>query len=107
VSVVFRKIGSSEAESACWTRPGSRLNYVAKVRLFASAREAAGTGSDVIDGATVADVLQAAEIRYGQRFSDVLGTCRIWVNGNDVESDAIVGPNDELAVLPPVSGGAL
>jgi molybdopterin synthase sulfur carrier subunit len=52
-------------------------------------------------------VLQAAEIRYGQRFSDVLGTCRIWVNGNDVESDAIVGPNDELAVLPPVSGGAL
>lgn len=80
---------------------------VAKVRLFASAREAAGTGSDVIDGATVADVLRTAESRYGARFSDVLGTCRIWVNGNDVEPDAIIGPNDELAVLPPVSGGAI
>jgi molybdopterin synthase sulfur carrier subunit len=79
---------------------------VAKVRLFASAREAAGTGSDVIDGATVADVLQAAESRYGERFSEVLGTCRVWVNGNDVGLDATIEPNDELAVLPPVSGGA-
>lgn len=76
------------------------------MRLFASAREAAGTGSDVIDGATVADVLRAAESRYGERFSDVLGTCRIWVNGNDVDLDATIEPNDELAVLPPVSGGA-
>jgi molybdopterin synthase sulfur carrier subunit len=80
---------------------------VAKVRLFASAREAAGTGSDVIDGATVADVLRSAERRYGERFGDVLGTCRIWVNGDDVEPDATIGPNDELAILPPVSGGAL
>jgi molybdopterin synthase sulfur carrier subunit len=79
---------------------------VAKVRLFASAREAAGTGSDVIDGATVADVLRAAESRYGERFSEVLGTCRVWVNGNDVGLDATIEPNDELAVLPPVSGGA-
>ena len=79
---------------------------MAKVRLFASAREAAGTGTDVSDGATVAEVLRSAEDRYGDRFKDVLMTCRVWVNGDDVGPDSKVGPEDELAVLPPVSGGA-
>ena len=78
---------------------------VAKVRLFASARDAAGTGSDELDGATVADVLDAAVERYGEAFDDVLATCRVWVNGDDVGTDHPVGPDDELAVLPPVSGG--
>lgn len=86
-------------------RGAGRLAAMARVRLFASAREAAGTGSDALDGATVADVLSAAEHRYGPRFSDVLPTCRIWVNGDAVGLDAAVGPNDEVAVLPPVSGG--
>jgi len=76
------------------------------VRLFASAREAAGTGTDVIEGATVADVLRSAEDRYGNQFTDVLATCRVWVNGDDVGLDTELGPDDELAVLPPVSGGA-
>jgi molybdopterin synthase sulfur carrier subunit len=84
--------------------PG-RLSSMAKIRLFASAREAAGTGTDAFDGATVADVLSAAEQRYGPGFSDVLTTCRVWVNGDDVGLDTAVGPNDEVAVLPPVSGG--
>jgi len=79
---------------------------MAQVRLFASAREAAGVGRDVIDGATVADVLRLAEARYGARFADVLATCRVWVNGDDVELYTSIGPGDELAVLPPVSGGA-
>ncbi|NND73972.1 MAG: MoaD/ThiS family protein [Ilumatobacter sp.] len=78
---------------------------MARLRLFASAREAAGTGTDALDGATVADVLDAAEHRYGPRFSEVLTTCRVWVNGDAVGLDTVVGPNDEVAVLPPVSGG--
>ena len=79
---------------------------MAQVRLFASARDAAGTGSDVIDGATVAEVLRAAEERYGERFRDVLSTCRVWVNGDAATPDTAIDSNDELAVLPPVSGGA-
>jgi molybdopterin converting factor small subunit len=78
---------------------------MATMRLFASAREAAGTGRDQVEGATVADVLAAAERRYGQPFSDVLATCRIWVNGDTATPDTAVGPHDEVAVLPPVSGG--
>jgi molybdopterin converting factor small subunit len=86
---------------------GDYALLVAKVRLFASAREAAGTGTDVIDGATVGEVLVSAERRYGVHFADVLKTCKVWVNGDAVESDHQVGPDDELAVLPPVSGGAI
>lgn len=78
---------------------------MAKVRLFAAAREAAGTGSDALDGGTVAEVLAAAERRYGRAFTDVLPTCRVWVNGDDVDVHTPVGANDEIAVLPPVSGG--
>ena len=75
------------------------------MRLFASAREAAGTGADVFDETTVAEVLVAAEKRYGASFSDVLGSCRIWVNGDAAVADMSIGPQDEVAVLPPVSGG--
>ena len=76
------------------------------MRLFASARDAAGTGNDTIDAVTVAEVLETARERYSDRFSDVLATCRIWVNGEDAGLDTPVGPDDEVAVLPPVSGGA-
>jgi sulfur-carrier protein len=82
------------------------LVAVPTLRLFASAREAAGTGTDVVDGSTVREVLTAAEARYGARFTEVLGTCRVWVNGEDISIDAPVGQHDEVAVLPPVSGGS-
>jgi sulfur-carrier protein len=83
-----------------------RLGVVPTMRLFASAREAAGTGTDVFDGATVGDVLTSAEQRYGPRFGEVLKSCKIWVNGDDARADTPVGPSDEVAVLPPVSGGS-
>jgi molybdopterin converting factor small subunit len=79
---------------------------VAIVRMFAAAREAAGTGRDDVPGATVAEVLGAARQRYGHPFIDVLPTCRIWVNGDPAGETTAVGPTDEVAVLPPVSGGA-
>jgi molybdopterin converting factor small subunit len=82
------------------------LVLVPRLRLFASAREAAGTGTDIVDGVTVREVLAAAEVRYGERFAEVLGTCRVWVNGEDISIDAPVGQHDEVAVLPPVSGGS-
>ena len=78
---------------------------MALLRLFASAREAAGRGRDEIAGATVAEVLAAASARYGGAFVAVLATSRVWVNGDPAEPDTVVGPADEVAVLPPVSGG--
>ena len=80
---------------------------MARLRLFASAREAAGTGRDVVDGSTVADVLSASIERYGAAFAAVLPTCRVWVNGEPAVGATAVTATDEVAVLPPVSGGAL
>jgi molybdopterin converting factor small subunit len=54
----------------------------------------------------VAEVLDAARDRYGEPFSDVLAACRIWVNGEPAEPSDLVSEADEVAVLPPVSGGA-
>ena len=76
------------------------------LRLFASAREAAGTGRAEIDGATVGQVLDIAVSRFGSQFEAVLGTAKVWVNGDPAERDDPVGSDDEVAVLPPVSGGA-
>ncbi|MEY4159063.1 MAG: hypothetical protein RL743_1558 [Actinomycetota bacterium] len=78
---------------------------MATLRLFASAREAAGRGSDIIDAATVGELLDEACGRYGNAFAAVLATCRVWCNGDETERDAPIGPSDEVAVLPPVSGG--
>lgn len=83
----------------------STLTTVAVLRLFASAREAAGTGSDVVEGSTLGEVLDRAVARYGEGFATVLATCRVWVNGESTERTAAVGATDEVAVLPPVSGG--
>lgn len=78
---------------------------MARVRLFASAREAAGTASDVIDASSVGELLALARERYGERFAAVAVRCRIWVNGQPAAPDTPVGAGDEVAILPPVSGG--
>lgn len=51
------------------------------------------------------EVLDHAADRYGPAFTTVLGSCRIWVNGEPATDDDPVAPDDEVAVLPPVSGG--
>jgi sulfur-carrier protein len=79
---------------------------VATLRLFAAAREAAGTGRDVVPGATVGEVLDAAIDRYGNGFAAVLPTCKVWRNGDEAARSDPVTDGDEVAVLPPVSGGA-
>lgn len=76
------------------------------LRLFAAAREAAGTGRDDVPGTTVGEVLDAAVERYGSAFADVLATAKVWVNGDGAERGDPVTATDEVAVLPPVSGGA-
>jgi MoaD family protein len=78
---------------------------MATLRLFASVREAAGTGRDTIDGATVGAVLDAAADRYGADFARLLDTSKVWVNGQPADRSTSVVAADEVAVLPPVSGG--
>jgi len=54
----------------------------------------------------VREVLDAAVAKYGSSFAEVLTNCRVWVNGESAAPDDAVSDTDEVAVLPPVSGGA-
>jgi molybdopterin synthase sulfur carrier subunit len=78
---------------------------MATLRLFASVREAAGRSRDEFDATTVGAVLREAEQRYGDTFTRLLTTCRVWVNGEPATDATAVTARDEVAVLPPVSGG--
>jgi molybdopterin synthase catalytic subunit len=74
------------------------------VRLFAVLRERAGRGElelDLPDGARVADALAALE-HLAPGVPLVLA-----VNREYAGPDAPLAPGDELAVVPPVSGGAI
>lgn len=59
-----------------------------------------------LPGSTVAEVLNAASDRFGAGFVEQLESCRIWRNGEPCCSDDPVFEQDELAVLPPISGGS-
>jgi MoaD family protein len=80
------------------------------LRLFAAAREAAGRSVDEFDRAevpTVGHLLDAATDAYGPAFAAVLGNSRFWLNGDEAASGraTTLADGDEVAVLPPVSGG--
>ncbi len=79
---------------------------VARLRLFANLRELAGTGSVDIDADTVGDLLTQAGSTYGPSFVAALDTAKVWVNGEPASAAEAVRPGDEVAVIPPVSGGA-
>jgi molybdopterin synthase sulfur carrier subunit len=78
---------------------------VAQVRLFAQAKDAAGCAHATVEGGTVADVLAAASARFGPPLARVIEMSAIWVNGEFALPEQPVGDEDEVAVLPPVSGG--
>jgi molybdopterin synthase sulfur carrier subunit len=79
-----------------------------RLRLFAAAREAAGRAEAELDAATVGELLDSARNRFGPEFAAVLTTARVWVNGDEpADGDAaLLGDGDEVAVVPPVSGGS-
>jgi molybdopterin converting factor small subunit len=78
---------------------------VARLRLFGPARQAAGTASITLPGHNVSAIIAAAEAQFGETFSQVVAVSNVWLNGDPVEPDALVNDGDEVAVIPPVSGG--
>jgi molybdopterin synthase catalytic subunit len=79
-----------------------------RVRLFAAFRERAGAGEvevDVPDGAPVSAVVEAVTGR-APSLVDVIGAARPVVNKEFVGPEHRIEAGDEVALLPPVSGGA-
>lgn len=84
---------------------------VLEVRLFATLRERAGSDSVAVElpdeGATVGDALRALTGRGGPLASALEAIPVVMaVNREYAGDDAAVSPGDELALIPPVSGGA-
>ena len=75
------------------------------VRLFAALRELAGTGSVDANGATAGDVAEALGAKYGERFSKIASVSTFVVNGERADRSTPIADGDEVAILPPVSGG--
>ena len=78
---------------------------MARLLLFGPAREAAGAASAELPGPTVAAVISGAERRFGEKLAAVVAVSNIWLNGVAAELDEQVTDDDEVAVVPPVSGG--
>ena len=76
------------------------------LRLFARFREIAGTDTVVVDEGTVGEILDRAAAEYGSAFENSLASAGVWVNGDPVDRTAPVGADDEMAIIPPVSGGS-
>jgi MoaE-MoaD fusion protein len=80
-----------------------------RIRLFAILRERAGRESielELDDGATVSDVLRM--LRERAPFSDLIGHIPVLmaVNRDYASGATALHADDELALIPPVSGGA-
>ena len=73
--------------------------------FFAAARQAAGVAKETAEASTLDEVLEGARRRHGDAFAAILDGCRVWVNGEPADGKAPLSDGDEVAVLPPVSGG--
>jgi MoaE-MoaD fusion protein len=79
------------------------------VRLFAMLRERAGSDSievELLPGATVADAFD--QLALSPELGQLLGRLpvRMAVNREYADAATRLGPEDELALIPPISGGA-
>lgn len=78
---------------------------VVKVRLFAALRELADSGEVEAEGDTVGEVVDALVARFGDRFGSIARAGSVVVDGERAGRDAAISGSEEIALLPPVSGG--
>jgi MoaD family protein len=77
-----------------------------QVRLFAALRELAGGRTVEVEASTVGELLDDLSARLGPQFDRIMATGKVIVDGEPAARDRAIGPQDEVALLPPVSGGS-
>lgn len=81
-----------------------------RVLLFAALRDSAGCNEIVVevtpssDSASAGEILDAIAESVPQA-AELIPSCRLAVNHSYVGPDTVVLPTDDLAVIPPTSGG--
>ena len=76
-----------------------------RVRLFASLREMAGSAFVEVDAATAGEVVDGLAMRFGERFAKLARSGSVVVDGERASADRALEGSEEVALLPPVSGG--
>lgn len=78
-----------------------------KVLFFAALREEAGASEaslELPDGSTTADIVAATQAQYPQ-LERLLPRCALAQNGNYVVEPSPLKDGDDVALIPPLSGG--
>lgn len=78
-----------------------------KVRLFAALRDLARSSEVQADGSTAGEVVAALSARYGERFAEIASVASVVVNGERASARTPLDGGEEVALLPPVSGGCV
>ncbi len=78
-----------------------------KVLLFAQARAAAGTDlcEVKLPVAVISSGFWSVLLKQCPALAPFEKTSRLARNGTYLQGDELIDPNDEIAVIPPVSGG--
>lgn len=79
-----------------------------RVKLFAALAHRARTRDldvELPKGSTVSDLTQAIS-RNWPELADLIGVVNVAVNHQFVSGDQVLHPSDEIALIPPVSGGS-
>jgi molybdopterin converting factor subunit 1 len=79
-----------------------------RIQLFARLRDLAGTDTISVtlpEGASVAD-LRKCIVEDHPGLARLLDRCAVACNNEFAEANQVLSPGDEIALLPPVSGGA-
>lgn len=75
-----------------------------RVRFFAAAEEAAGTGEQLRDEPSVGALCDALAAEH-PRLADILPRCAVLVDGTRVDDDHALTPDSTVDILPPFAGG--
>jgi molybdopterin converting factor small subunit len=75
------------------------------LRFFGPAREVVGVANVEVTSNSVGELVTWATDRFGSEFARIMGRSRVWVNGEPSEPSRLLVDGDEVAILPPVSGG--
>jgi len=78
---------------------------MATVRLFAVLREMVGAASVEVEGASVGEVVGSLNDRYGEAFAAVAARSSVVVDEERASLETPLEGDEEVALLPPVSGG--
>ena len=76
-----------------------------RVRLFAALREIAGASELELSAPDVGALLDQLSDRFGPEFARIIAAGAVVVDGETVDRGRTLQSSDEVALLPPVSGG--